>query len=129
VAGGRTPCERCPLRAMPVFRDFSPDELDFVRRFKSDELDVDSGATLVMQGSRPEHLYTVLSGWAFRHRTLPDGRRQIVNYVFPGDFVGLQGSMLDEMEHSVEALTDLVLCVFPREKLWSLYNSHPTLAY
>jgi CRP-like cAMP-binding protein len=35
----------------------------------------------------------------------------------------------DEMQHSVEALTDVMLCVFPREKLWSLYTDFPALAF
>ena len=71
----------------------------------------------------------MLSGWAFRYKTLPDGRRQILNYALPSDLIGLQGSVNDEMQHSVEALTDVMLCVFPREKLWDLYSNHPTLAF
>lgn len=31
--------------------------------------------------------------------------------------------------HSLEALTDVVLCVFPREKLWPLYEKHTGLAF
>ena len=34
-----------------------------------------------------------------------------------------------EMEHSVEALTPLTLCVFPRAKLWELYSKFPSLAF
>ncbi len=71
----------------------------------------------------------MLSGWAFRYKTLPDGRRQILNYALPSDLIGLQGSVNDEMQHSVEALTDVMLCVFPREKLWDLYTNYPTLAF
>ncbi len=72
---------------------------------------------------------TVLSGWAFRYKMLDDGRRQILNYALPADLVGLQGSLMREMEHSVEALTPLVLCVFPRGKLWDLYTKFPSLAF
>ena len=36
---------------------------------------------------------------------------------------------MNEMEHSVEALTPLVLCVFPRGKLWDLYSRLPSLAF
>ena len=36
---------------------------------------------------------------------------------------------MDEMEHSVEALTDVRLCVFPRERLWDLYSKFPSLAF
>jgi CRP-like cAMP-binding protein len=60
---------------------------------------------------------------------LDDGRRQILNYALPADLVGLQGSLMREMEHSVEALTPLTLCVFPRAKLWELYSKFPSLAF
>jgi CRP-like cAMP-binding protein len=92
-------------------------------------LNVAAGTNVLLQGTNSAHLYTVLSGWAFRHKTLPDGRRQILNFALPGDLVGLQGSLNDEMQHSVEALTDVKLCVFPREKLWQLYSEYPTLAF
>jgi CRP-like cAMP-binding protein len=128
-AGRRVPCERCPLRDNPCLRDFSADELAFVTEFKSGELHVEAGTNVLLQGTNSAHLYTVLSGWAFRHKTLPDGRRQILNYALPADLLGLQGSVADEMQHSVEALTDMTLCVFPREKLWSLYRDYPTLAF
>lgn len=124
-----TPCHACPLKALATFRDVAPEELDFIQHFKSGELMVDPGATLLTEGSNTPNLYTVLSGWGFRYKTLPDGRRQILNFVLPGDFLGLQGSMLDEMQHSVEALTPMVLCVFPRDKLWTLYTNFPSLAF
>jgi CRP-like cAMP-binding protein len=60
---------------------------------------------------------------------LNDGRRQILNYALPADLVGLQGTLMEAMEHSVEALTPLTLCVFPRSKLWDLYARFPTLAF
>ena len=125
----QVPCEKCPLRAQTALRDFSQDELDFVRGFKSGELTAEAGTTLLVEGTNSAHLYTVLSGWAIRHKTLPDGRRQILNFVLPADFLGLQGTVLGEMQHSVEALTDMVLCVFPRERLWELYRSQPSLAF
>src|SRR5712691_11251602 len=129
LAGRKVPCEKCPLRVKPVFRQFMPEELKFVSDFKSGELNAEAGTSLLLQGNNSAHLYTVLSGWAFRYKMLPDGRRQILNYVLPADLVGLQASAFNEMQHSVEALTDMLLCVFPREKLWDLYRNHPTLAF
>jgi CRP-like cAMP-binding protein len=81
------------------------------------------------EGESSPHLYTLLTGWMYRHKSLPDGRRQILNYTLPGDFVGMQSAALKEMQHSVEALTDVRLCVFPREKLWSLYSTQPGLGF
>jgi len=127
--GRKVPCEKCPLRSIHELREFSAKELEFVSSFKSGELNVQAGTNILLQGTNSAHLYTILSGWAFRYKTLPDGRRQILNYALRSDFLGLQGSVNDEMQHSVEALTDMMLCVFPREKLWSLYTDYPTLAF
>jgi len=125
----RVPCEQCPLRVLPSFRDFSPQELSFVSHFKRGELVAETGSTILSEGSHSPHLYTVLSGWAFRFKSLPDGRRQILNYVLPGDLIGLQGSITGEMEHSVEALTPMVLCVFQRDRLDELFQGYPGLAF
>jgi CRP-like cAMP-binding protein len=124
-----TPCEQCPLRGRSCLREFNTEELSFVREFKIDELRVEPGASFLREGAHSEQLYTVLSGWAFRYKMLDDGRRQILNYALPADMVGLQGALMREMEHSVEALTPLVLCVFPRGKLWDLYTRFPSLAF
>jgi len=127
--GHITPCEQCPLRRLPCLREFTPDELDFVKAFKSDELRVEAGASFLHEGMRSDHLYTVLDGWAFRYKMLDDGRRQILNFALPADMVGLQGAVMKEMEHSIEALTPLTLCVFPRNRLYELYSQSPSLAF
>jgi len=125
----KIPCEACPLRDLPLFRPFEPAELEFVSKFKRGELIVDRGSTVLVEGSHSAHLFTVLSGWGFRFKLLQDGRRQILNYVLPGDMIGLQGALMGEMEHSVEALTEIRLCVFERQKLNSLYRNHPGLGF
>ncbi|APH74041.1 Crp/Fnr family transcriptional regulator [Aquibium oceanicum] len=122
-------CERCPLRPLPIFREFAESELDFVASFKKGELTAERGASVLIEGSHNAHLYTVLSGWGFRYKMLRDGRRQVLNYVMPGDLIGLQGTLMGEMQHSVEALSPLLLCVFERSKLDQLYKCHPGLAF
>jgi CRP-like cAMP-binding protein len=129
VAGRQYPCGSCPLRPLPIFREFETQELEFIGKFKKGELAVNKGATILVEGSHSAHLYTVLSGWAFRYKLLPDGRRQILNYLMPGDLIGLQGSVMGEMQHSVEALSPMLLCVFERDNLHQLYRNHPGLGY
>jgi CRP/FNR family transcriptional regulator len=36
---------------------------------------------------------------------LPDGRRQILTFAFPGEFLGLQGSIANEMRHTLRVST------------------------
>lgn len=122
-------CENCPLRCTGHFREFTAEEIEFVSTFKRGELASDAGSTILLEGTHSPHLYTVVSGWGFRYKTLEDGRRQILNYAMPGDFIGLQGSVLSEMQHSVDALSDIVLCVFERNRLAELYRKYPELAF
>jgi CRP-like cAMP-binding protein len=114
---------------MSQFRAFAPEELKFVSSFKRGELVAETGAMILSEGAHSAQLFTLLSGWAFRFKTLEDGRRQILNYCLPGDLIGLQGSVIGAMDHSVEALTPAVLCVFQRDRLGDLFKSHPGLGF
>ncbi len=122
-------CEKCPLRANKTFRPFKGKEFDFVKQFKTGELLVDQGATILNEGNDSAHLFTVLSGWAMRYKLLEDGRRQILTFALPGDLLGLQATVIGKMDHSVEALSDLVLCVFQRDRVWELFKSEPGLGF
>ena len=84
---------------------------------------------ILAEGAHSAQLFTLLSGWAFRFKMLEDGRRQILNYCLPGDLIGLQGSVIGAMDHSVEALTPAVLCVFQRDRLPDLFKNHPGLGF
>lgn len=90
---------------------------------------MDPGTTILSEGANSAHLFTVLSGWGFRYKMLDDGRRQILNYMMPGDLIGLQGTLMREMQHSIEALSPVTLCVFERDKLDTLFRNHPGLGY
>jgi CRP-like cAMP-binding protein len=69
------------------------------------------------------------SGWAIRFKTLPDGRRQILNFLLPGDLLGLQAAMFESARHGINALTDVELCLLPRRKVWALFGQMPDLAF
>ena len=84
--------------------------------FKQGELYIAQGAQMLSQGVVSPHLYTVLQGVLFRFKTMEDGRRQIVNFLFPGDMVGLQGAMEDPLQHGVEAITEARVCISQRER-------------
>lgn len=121
-------CTACPLRQMAVFKPISQDELLFLQSFKEAHITVAAGQPIVWQGQAAT-LGTVYSGWAFRFKSLTDGRRQILNFVLPGDLIGLQDQSHEVSPHGVEALTDVELCRFDTGRLWTLYSRFPKLAY
>ena len=127
--GQTTDCLDCPLRCRPLFVPMTEDELAFQRLFKSGERFVRIGTDVLTEGQPASALHTVLSGMAVRSITMENGQRQVISFVFPGDLVGLQSGLMGEAKHTVTAVTDLVLCNFPRNRVWELFTSQPARAY
>lgn len=118
-------CAACPLRRCRGLRPLDPVQTDYMQGFKLGELRVERGAQILVQGRRSPHVYTVLEGVVMRYKLLEDGRRQIVNFLFPGDLVGLQAAMGEPLSHGVEALTPATLCQFARDRIPQLIRDHP----
>lgn len=123
------PCQQCPLRPLPLFVAHSAEELSVVQSLKRGELVTEADHTLIHEGQTDAPLYTLLHGWAFRFKTLSDGRRQILNILLAGDFIGVQQKMGDAAAHGVVTLTPARFCVFKRDALWTLHREHPTLGF
>ena len=124
-----TRCSQCPLRALPLFLSNGREELTLVQSLKKREQRIGAGKTLILEGQTDAPLYTLLSGWAFRFKTLSDGRRQILNFLLAGDFIGVQQKMGDAAAHGVITLTDSVFCVFQRDALWELHRQSPAMGF
>jgi CRP-like cAMP-binding protein len=85
-----------------------------------------AGECLYFQGDVCHSIYLLLDGWAFRHQSLEDGRRQILDFALPGAAFGLPGGGL--MAHTVEALTPCRFSVFTRDSLCEMLQRVPVLA-
>lgn len=125
----RTDCKFCPLHSVEGLRALAPGQLALIKSFKQGQMQVDKGGEVFAEKSTSPHLFTVLSGLLFRHKTLPDGRRQVTNFSFPGDLLGLQGVLDGELDHTVEAITPAELCLFPRDRLHEFIAAQPGLGY
>ncbi|GAB4376117.1 MAG: Crp/Fnr family transcriptional regulator [Kiloniellaceae bacterium] len=84
-------------------------EIDCLEAMQKKLKALPEGTEFVRDGEPYGASYVVKQGWAIRFKTLSDGRRQILNFVLPGDFVGLFSPLFEAADHSVAALTDLEL--------------------
>jgi len=114
---------------LPLFLAHSAEEVDLVQSLKRREVRLSAGETLIHEGQTDAPLHTLLDGWAFRFKTLRDGRRQILNFLLAGDFIGVQQNMGDPAAHGVVTLTDAVFCVFQRDSLWELHRKSPSMGF
>ncbi|MBI5260798.1 MAG: Crp/Fnr family transcriptional regulator [Bradyrhizobium sp.] len=87
-----------------------------------------TGQDLICEGDIPDRVRFILSGWLARYKTLEDGRRQIVNFVLPGDACDTMIYLLSEMDHSIGTLTPVVYSELERPQFEQLMASDKTLA-
>src|SRR3979411_3564787 len=82
------------------------------------------GQEIVSQWQPGEYWYRVTSGTARRCVAQPDGRRQIVELLLPGDFFGF--TALTEYDSTVEAVAEgTIVASYPRPRGGVLAEAGP----
>jgi CRP-like cAMP-binding protein len=87
----------------------------------------EAGEDIVVEGDAPSQCRLLISGLAFRHKTLRDGRRQIMSFYVPGEICDIEGLLL-AMDHSVSALSRVEVGFIPHPAMEALLDSHPAIA-
>ena len=83
---------------------------------------------LIREGDQPGPVFVVLEGWAFRYKVLPNGSRQIMAFLMPGDACDLNIGMLAEMDHSIQTVTHAVVAKVTRDEMDALMTDYPGIA-
>lgn len=103
------------------------DDKELVRSVVGPGRPVPAGVDLVREGERTKAVQVILEGQAYRYKLLPDGRRQIIGYLVPGDFCDLYGFLLERMDHSIATRTPCQAVELSEEDILEL-QSRPMLA-
>jgi CRP/FNR family transcriptional regulator, nitrogen fixation regulation protein len=86
----------------------------------------DRDEEIVAQGDPAGHCYLVASGCVRTVKLMEDGRRQIGEFLFPGDLFGWEA--LDEHDFAAEAVTPVMLHRYPRRNLEARADRDPDFA-
>jgi len=84
---------------------------------------------LIREGDKPRSPFVLLEGWACGYKTLPDGRRQIVDFLLPGDLCDLKLHLLTKMDHAISAITNVKIAEIQPEELEQVTARHPRIAH
>lgn len=82
---------------------------------------------VIREGDNPEHVHVILEGFACRYKVLPEGERQIMAWLVPGDLCDLHVSILGEMDHTIGTLAPTKIAYIPRQGIDELTARHPTI--
>ncbi len=123
-----TPCRECAVRRLALFRNVPLDRLEWTQEYRTAQYRLAAKQSLYRQGERLDELYTVYSGWVKLYKILDNGKKQVLRFALPGDFLGFQGYLDRPIGHSAVTLTACTLCTFPRDRLMALFRQDPQLA-
>lgn len=73
---------------------------------------LEAGVVLFDEGRAADDIFHVDRGVVMVYKLLPDGRRMITDFVYPGEFIGL--SFAEVYPHGAETVTGALLCRLPR---------------
>jgi CRP/FNR family transcriptional regulator len=118
------PCFDCAVRLQSVCGVLESDELRAFRQ-SGTTATIEAGQTLFYEGDAATNVFNLTTGTLRLSKLLPDGRRQIAGFVFPGDFLGI--TMEEEHAFTAEAVTASELCRFPRARFDDFVEAHPHL--
>ena len=117
-------CAGCRVRLISVCAVLAPDELLALEAMAGDTAFA-AKETMFIQGEEADAVYTITAGMARLYKLLPDGRRQIVGFALPGDFLGL--AMRERYGFSADAVEPIVACRFSRSAYSAFVDARPHL--
>lgn len=79
---------------------------------------------LIREGDRPGPVFVMLDGWACRYKILPNGTRQVLAFLMPGDCCDLHVSLLAEMDHCIQTITPALVATIDRVNMGVMMDEH-----
>ena len=106
----------------------TPDEREMLEQAVVERKRVSARATLVDRGERLRHSTMLVEGFMIRYIDDLEGRRQVVAFHVPGDFVDLHGYPLRVLDHALATLSDVLIALVPHDAIERLTDSDPKFA-
>jgi CRP-like cAMP-binding protein len=100
------------------------EEADALKRIGT-KLRFQPNETIFNAGDVADHAYKVVSGTVRLCKHMADGRRQIAQFLFPGDYFSFM--TLGEHNFTAEAVSDVVLMSYPQRQIERLGEELPHL--
>ncbi len=83
---------------------------------------------IACEGVMPRSVMLVQEGMAVRYRNLPDGRRQIMTFLIPGDLCDPHVFLLKTMDHSIATITTVRVSPIARAALMETFATRPRIS-
>ena len=119
-------CQNCKARSSQLCSVFNDDNIADLFSL-AHSVKVGKGSYLLHEEDSTKYVYNLSSGVSAVERLASDGRRQIIAFVYPGDFIGISSG--PAYSFSDRALTDVTACKWHIRDIEALYVKHPELEH
>jgi CRP-like cAMP-binding protein len=106
---------------------FSDEDIRLLDALCANEERFEADTDIAVEGDMPRSAFVLTHGMACRYRLLPDGKRQILTFLIPGDIFDLHAFLLTAMDHSVGTLVPTRLAAISRATVLDLFEHHPRI--
>src|SRR4028118_2393816 len=114
---------------MEQFTRFSDEERQILDRLISErQRQYAPGEDILKEGDHVPDCHVVLSGLASRYKLLPDGGRQTMAFLVPGDLCDAEIFILKEMDHSVVAMSPTTVALISGDQMRDLLSNKGNVA-
>jgi CRP-like cAMP-binding protein len=83
---------------------------------------------IVTEGSSPRSAFLLKEGMAVRYRMMPDGGRQIMTFLIPGDLCDEHIFLVKEMDHSIGTITPVRIALISQESMIDIFAHSPRIS-
>lgn len=117
------------IMKMEQFARFSEEERRRLEIITGERQQTFAGRRDIMsEGDSTENLHLVVSGLAARYKLMPDGSRQILAFLIPGDLCDAEVFVLREMDHGIGALSETRCALIHADVMRSLLREVSSVA-
>jgi CRP-like cAMP-binding protein len=117
-----------PLVAkLSQFVPLSDTDVSVLEALCSSEKRLAGGVDIFAEGDAPRSTFVIRDGMACRYRILADGRRQILTFLIPGDFVCLHAFLLKSIDHFIGTIGPARLAIIDRDSVFDVVTKHPRI--
>lgn len=116
------------VRKLEIGAALSDADRRAIARLWAQERSFGAREDVIREGEAPEAVRVVLSGFACRYKLLPDGARQIVAWMIPGDWCDLHGMVPDRMDHGIATLSPCRIAYLPHAEVDAMISAPTGLA-
>jgi CRP-like cAMP-binding protein len=119
---------RNPLVAKLLqFTSLSDKDICVLQALCSREERFKGNVDILVEGVAPRSAFIVTRGMACRYRLLPEGQRQILTFLIPGDFIDMHILLLNSIDHFVGTIGRTRLAAIDRDTVIDIVSRHPRL--